>query len=106
MSKPGSLARAASVGYDEDGEEGDTSVILPSETGLRRARLRACSGSGEEMLKELDVDRLALTPERPSETLSDTTPARRVVANSLATRARVRERESKTAVVRRVGHEG
>lgn len=105
MSKPGSLARAASVGYDPGGEEGDMPVILPSVTGLRRARLRACGGSGEEMLKELDADRLALTPERPSEALSDITPARRVVANSLATRARVRERERKPTIVRRVGHE-
>ena len=35
------------------------------------------------MLNEFDVDRLALTPERPSEALSDMTPASLVVANSL-----------------------
>ena len=81
ISKPGSLARAS--GYDEL----DMSVpaILPSLTGLSRARLRPWEGSGEETLKELDVDRLALTPDRPSETtLSDITAASLVVANSLA----------------------
>lgn len=81
MSKPGSLGRPAS-GDDADVEE-VTPAILPSETGLRRARLRACSGGGEDTLNELDVDRLALTPERPSETLSDIMFASRVVANSL-----------------------
>jgi hypothetical protein len=81
MSKPGSLERPAS-GYDADVEE-VAPAILPSVTGLKRARLRACSGGGEDTLKELDVDRLALTPERPSETLSDIMFASRVVANSL-----------------------
>ena len=91
MSKPGSLARAVSAGYDAGGEEGDVPTILPSLTGLRRTRLRACRGSGEEMLvNELDVDKLALTPERPSETLSDIIPANRVVANSLASDAYAR----------------
>jgi hypothetical protein len=82
MSKPGSLGRAES-GYDTDVVEVDAPAILPSLTGLKRARLRACSGGGEETLKELDVDRLALTPERPSETLSDIMFAKCVVANSL-----------------------
>ena len=75
MSNPGSLGRVS--GYDEP--EDARPAILPSETGLRRARLRACRGGGEGKLKELDVDRLALIPDRPSETLSDIM----VVANSL-----------------------
>ena len=82
MSNPGSLGRVS--GYDE-AEADDVTAILPSLTGLRRARLRACRGGGEGKLKELDVDRLALTADRPSETLSDIIPANLVVANSLTT---------------------
>jgi hypothetical protein len=82
MSNPGSLGRVS--GYDE-AEADDVTAILPSLTGLRRARLRACRGGGEGKLKELDVDRLALTADRPSETLSDIIPANLVVANSLMT---------------------
>jgi hypothetical protein len=78
MSNPGSLGRVS--GYDE---ADDVPAILPSVTGLRRARLRACKGGGEGKLKELDVDRLALTPDRPSETLSEIIAASLVVANSL-----------------------
>jgi hypothetical protein len=75
MSKPGSLCRVS--GYDEADDV--PPAILPSETGLRRARLRECKAGGEGMFeKELDVDKLALTPDRPSETLSSL-----VVANSL-----------------------
>jgi hypothetical protein len=80
MSNPGSLGRVS--GYDE---ADDVPAILSSVTGLRRARLRACKGGGEGKLKELDVDRLALTPDRPSETLSDIIAASLVVANSLTT---------------------
>ena len=79
ISKPGSLGRAATSGYDDEG----MTMIFPSVTGLRRERLRDCKGCGETMLKELDVDRLALRPDRPSETLSDIAPASLVVANSL-----------------------
>lgn len=79
MSNPGSLALVS--GYDEADDV--PPAILSSVTGLRRARLRPCKGGGEGMLKELDVDRLALTPDRPSETLSDIIPASLVVANSL-----------------------
>ena len=79
MSNPGSLGLVS--GYDEADDE--PPAILPSVTGLRRARLRPCKGGGEGTLKELDVDRLALTPDRPSETLSDIIPASLVVANSL-----------------------
>jgi hypothetical protein len=80
ISKPGSLVRASE--YDE--LDMSAPAILPSDTGLSRARLRGCEGSGEETLKELDVDRLALTPDRPSETtLSDIAPASLVIANSL-----------------------
>ena len=80
MSNPGSLGRES--GYDEDN---DVMATLPSVTGLRRARLRPCGGGGEETLKELlDVDRLALAADRPSETLSDIIVASLVVANSLA----------------------
>jgi len=68
MSKPGSLVRAMS-GYNTDVEE-DALAILPSVTGLRCARLRACSGGGEDTVNELE-DRLVLTPERPSEMLPD-----------------------------------
>lgn len=79
MSNPGSLGLVS--GYDEADDV--PRVILPSVTGLRRARLRPCKGGGESMLNELEVDRLALTPDRPSETLSDNIPASLVVANSL-----------------------
>ena len=81
MSNPGSLGLVS--GYDEADDV--PPAILPSVTGLRRARLRLCKGGGEGMLKELDVDRLALTPDKPSETLSDIIPASLVVANSLMT---------------------
>ncbi len=81
MSKPGSLGLVS--GYDEAVDV--LPAILPSVTGLRRARLRPGNGGGEGMLKELDVDRLALTPDRPSETLSDIILASLVVANSLMT---------------------
>lgn len=80
MSNPGSLGLVS--GYDEADDV--PPAILSSVTGLRRARLRPCKGGGEGMmLKELDVDRLALTPDRPSETLSDIIAASLVVANSL-----------------------
>jgi len=80
MSNPGSLGLVS--GYDEADDV--PPAILSSVTGLRRARLRPCRGGGEgTMLKELDVDRLALTPDRPSETLSDIIAASLVVANSL-----------------------
>lgn len=83
MSNPGSLDLAS--GYDE-AEDVPPPAILPSVTGLRRTRLRpACKGGGEGKLKELDVDRLALTPDRPSETLSDIIPWSLVVANWLKT---------------------
>ncbi len=74
MSKPGSLGCVS--GYDEADDV--PPAILSSVTGLRRTRLRECKAGGEGMLKELDVDKLALTPDRPSETLSSL-----VVANSL-----------------------
>ena len=80
MSNTGSLGCGS--GYDE---VDDVPAILPSVTGLRHARLRACKGGGEGKLKELDVDRLALTPDRPSETLSDIIAACLAVANSLTT---------------------
>jgi hypothetical protein len=101
MSKPGSLWCSASVrGYNSDGETGDAPAILPSVTGLRHTWLRACSGGEEEMLNELDMDRLALTAERPSDMLSDITPARCVVANSLSTHLGICEQ--KRTVVRRL----
>jgi hypothetical protein len=81
MSNPGSLGLVS--GYDEADDV--PPVILSSVTVLRRARLRLCKGGGEGMLKELEVDRLALTPDRPSETLSDIIDASLVVANSLMT---------------------
>jgi hypothetical protein len=82
MSNPGSLGLVS--GYDE--ADAVPPAILSSVTGLRRARLRLCKGGGEGMLKELDVDnRLALMPDRPSETLSDIILASLVVANSLMT---------------------
>ena len=70
ISNPGSLGRPPTSGG---------SMVLPSVTGLRRERLRECRGCGETTLKELDVDKLALTPDRTSDTLS----TRCVVANSL-----------------------
>ena len=76
ISKPGSLGRPPLASDDEGASTG-----LPSVTGLRRERLRECSGCGETTLKELDVDKLALTPDKPSDTLSDIAPL--VVANSL-----------------------
>ena len=81
MSNPGSLGLVS--GYDEPEADDVPPAILSSVTGLRRARLRLCKGGGEGMLKELDVDRLALTADRPSETLSDIILANLVVANSL-----------------------
>lgn len=81
MSNPGSLGLVS--GYEEADDV--PLAILSSVTGLRRARLRPCKGGGEGMLKELDVDRLALTPDRPSETLSEIILASLVVANSLMT---------------------
>ncbi len=79
ISKPGSLGRVS--GYDEADDV--PPAILSSVTGLRRARLRPCKGGGVGVLKELDVDKLALTADRPSETLSDIIAASLVVANSL-----------------------
>jgi hypothetical protein len=78
ISKPGSLGRPPASGDER------ASMVLPSVTGLRRERLREWRGCGETTLKELDVDKLALTPDRPSDTLSDIAPASLVVANSLA----------------------
>ena len=79
ISKSGSLGRVATSGYDEG-----TSTGFPSVTGLSRERLRECKGCGEATLKEFEVDKLALRPDRPSETLSDIAPASLVVANSLS----------------------
>ena len=82
ISKPGSLGRPPLTSDDEGASTG-----LPSVTGLRRERLREWSGCGETTLKELEVDKLALTPDKPSDTLSDIAPAPSlVVANSLKTR--------------------